>query len=176
MHQFVSTIDRDLASLVQKIPAAWEPFMVLVTAIGEPGVLFASGAAVAIIGLLRKDSKLVQIELLALAAFCGNSLIKHLVHRSRPDTLFVENMRLQSYSFPSGHAFGSTVFYGLLAYLAYSRLPAPWNYIISIGLVLLILCIGVSRVYLGAHFPSDVVVGWLFGLVALTVILVVIKP
>ena len=176
LHTLVSTFDRNAATLVQKLPASLEPLMSLATAVGEPVVLFTSGAAVALIGLVRKDYKLLQIELLAVAAFCTNVTLKHAVHRARPDTMFVESMKLQSYSFPSGHAFGSTVFYGLLAYLANSRLAAPWSYVVAGLLAVLIVLIGLSRIYLGAHFPSDVVVGWALGLLALVVIIVVIKP
>jgi membrane-associated phospholipid phosphatase len=90
--------------------------------------------------------------------------------------MYVAHMRIHSYSFPSGHSFGATVFYGLLAYLAWSRLPHPWNLLVVLLLVLLIILVGLSRVYLGAHFPSDVVVGWLLGGLSLFVIIKYIRP
>jgi undecaprenyl-diphosphatase len=85
-------------------------------------------------------------------------------------------MSRNSYSFPSGHTVGSTVIYGLLAYLAWQYLPQPWNVIGAIFCVLLILLISLSRIYLGAHFPSDVVAGWVLGAIGLAVIIFVVKP
>jgi undecaprenyl-diphosphatase len=86
------------------------------------------------------------------------------------------DMKIKSYSFPSGHAYGGMVIYGLLAYLAYKHLPHPWNLLSALLLGMLIIVIGVSRVYLGAHFPSDVAVGWLLGAITLALILIFIKP
>jgi undecaprenyl-diphosphatase len=73
------------------------------------------------------------------------------------------------WSFPSGHSMGSFVVYGMLAYLIVLsvRRPLARNTAVA-GLALLILAIGFSRVYLGAHFPSDVVGGFLAGTVWLT--------
>jgi undecaprenyl-diphosphatase len=85
-------------------------------------------------------------------------------------------MKIHSYSFPSGHAFGAMVFYGLWAYLAYKYLPHPWNITVAAILAVLIVLIGVSRVYLGAHFPSDVIGGWLLGGLFLVCIIKFIRP
>jgi undecaprenyl-diphosphatase len=73
------------------------------------------------------------------------------------------------WSFPSGHSMGSFVVYGMLAYLIVLsvRQRAARNALVS-ALTLLVLAIGFSRVYLGAHWPSDVVGGFLAGTVWLT--------
>ncbi|RIV17147.1 phosphatase PAP2 family protein [Alicyclobacillaceae bacterium I2511] len=60
------------------------------------------------------------------------------------------------YAMPSGHAQGSATLWGLLAYW----FKRPWFTVLAI---LLVLCIGVSRVYLGVHWPQDVLVGWVLG-------------
>jgi len=150
--------------------------MLAVTVIGEPISVIAVSVVVAVIALFKGSHRLVVAILFGYVFFGINTLIKHLVQRTRPDTLFVEHMRIKSYSFPSGHAFGSMFFYGLLAYVAFTRLPHPWNLYSAILLGILIFLIGVSRVYLGAHFPSDVVVGWLFAGACLWLVIRFIKP
>jgi undecaprenyl-diphosphatase len=61
--------------------------------------------------------------------------------------------------------------YGLLAYLAFKHLPSPWN-LVAVGAAgILIFAIGISRVYLGAHFPTDVIAGWILAGIALWLII-----
>jgi undecaprenyl-diphosphatase len=69
------------------------------------------------------------------------------------------------YSFPSGHALMSTTFYGLLAYLAWRHIERPLvRYTVVVGLVLLVLFIGLSRIYLRVHYTSDVLAGLCLGI------------
>ncbi len=69
-----------------------------------------------------------------------------------------------SWSFPSGHSMGSLVVYGMLAYLVVPLLPRRWARVaLTGGLGLLVLLIGFSRIYLGWHYPSDVVGGFAAG-------------
>lgn len=94
-----------------------------------------------------------------------NMLIKRMIKRPRPTKELVTVRRIfNEPSFPSGHVMHYMNFYGLLAYL----LATNWrsgrlrNVLITIC-TLLIACIGPSRVYLGAHWPSDVMAGYLYG-------------
>jgi undecaprenyl-diphosphatase len=87
-------------------------------------------------------------------------IVKILTHRLRPPVLF-GLLPAGTYSFPSGHAFVSTVFFGTLAALQAARAKSRCTRAgIWTGTALLLLAIGFSRVYLGHHFPSDVVGGW----------------
>ena len=103
-------------------------------------------------------------------------LIKLLIGRARPLTEYAANLRVDTFSFPSGHTSGATIAYGLLAYLAWQLLPQPFGYIVAAMFGILIIAIGVSRIYLGAHFPSDVIAGWLLGAAALCVIIFIVRP
>ena len=102
-------------------------------------------------------------------ASVGNQGLKAFVARSRPDLLepiVVEH----GFSFPSGHAILSMVAYGVLGVLIMrSRLPLPARRIIAGILGVLILVIGISRVWLGVHFPTDVLAGWTAGAVIVLV-------
>lgn len=98
---------------------------------------------------------------------------KSIVWARRPDTLYA--MDLHTTSFPSGHAADSVAIYGLIGYLMFTRMPQPYNFIgilLGIGAPLLI---GMSRVYLGAHYPTDVIGGWVAAAVGLALIIIAFR-
>ena len=94
-------------------------------------------------------------------------LLKDVIGRARPE-YFLTNSAPSSLSFPSGHSLFAMLFGGLLIVLV-EELPVsrPIRRSLQTVLALLILGVGASRVYLGVHWPSDVVGGYLFGVVAL---------
>ncbi|HLY91696.1 MAG TPA: phosphatase PAP2 family protein, partial [Candidatus Angelobacter sp.] len=78
-----------------------------------------------------------------------------------------------SYSFPSGHALTSLCFYGVMAGLLSARIKSlPWRIVMWTLAVLLIVSIGLSRIYLGVHYPSDVLAGYLAATLWVTGIIV----
>ena len=89
-------------------------------------------------------------------------IVKDALVRPRPPGAVLE---VFSYSFPSGHTMNSTTTYGLIALVAWrSQLPLRLRRIaVAIGVTVPIL-VGLSRIGLGVHFPSDVLGGWLLGL------------
>ena len=87
-------------------------------------------------------------------------VIKLALHRPRPQLLYAG---IDQFSFPSGHAVMSTAAYGFLAYLLLRRTSAAWRHVGTAVTVLLIALIGLSRLYLGAHWLSDVLGGLAFG-------------
>jgi undecaprenyl-diphosphatase len=122
--------------------------------------------ATASLWLLRRraDALMMLLSLLPLAA--GNAL-KRLVDRPRPDYLLLGPVPDDA-SFPSGHSIYAILFCGLLIFLAeQSFRPLAIRRSVQAGLALLVLAVGASRVYLGAHWPSDVIGGYLFGGLAL---------
>ena len=94
-----------------------------------------------------------------------NALVKRLIKRPRPANELVSVVRvINEPSFPSGHVMHYTNFFGLLIYLlATNWRPGRLRNILIAICTTLILCIGPSRVYLGAHWPSDVMAGYLYG-------------
>jgi membrane-associated phospholipid phosphatase len=88
-----------------------------------------------------------------------NVALKHIFQRNRPN--FDEPLlTLTTYSFPSGHAAGAAVFYGVLAaYLVCKTNRWPWRVVIAVLAALLVALVALSRVYLGVHYLSDVLAG-----------------
>ncbi len=98
-----------------------------------------------------------------------NFLAKQFFERSRPD-LWVSIAPEATFSFPSGHAMNSLAAAGAILVLTWH---SPGRVKIAAGLFFFVLLVGISRVYLGVHFPSDVIAGWAFS--ALWISLVAIK-
>ena len=109
----------------------------------------------------------VSMALLMIAVTGGgilNSVLKDLFDRPRPTTI-EWGTDVVTHSFPSGHSMAAAIAYGCVAYLC-GRLGPSMKLRLTtwIGAALLVLAIGASRVYLGVHYPSDVVAGYIAGL------------
>jgi membrane-associated phospholipid phosphatase len=92
-----------------------------------------------------------------------NDVLKDWFHRTRPAPVGLL-IPAQAFSFPSGHAMVSAAFYFFLAYLGWRALSGWARWVWGGGLLLLVLLIGLSRLYLGVHYLTDVVAGYLAGL------------
>ncbi len=97
------------------------------------------------------------------------TLVKVIVERARPDS--AEALaQAGGYAFPSGHSATAVVTYGALALIAARHLgPGARNAAIAAAVALAVL-VGITRVYLGVHYPSDVLAGWLLGGLVLAVV------
>lgn len=114
---------------------------------------------------------LIAVNLLS--SILLNELFKVIFHRDRPDIFRL--IDISGYSFPSGHSMIGLSFYGLLIYFLLKYVKSPWKYIVNIVLGLLILMIGMSRIYLGVHYASDVIAGFSAGLAWLVVYIEIIN-
>jgi undecaprenyl-diphosphatase len=126
-------------------------------------IVLALVTAAALVLLLRR--RLLGTAVLVVAVAAGiealNAGLKLVFHRPRPELAFIH---LDTYSFPSGHAAGSAAIYTLLAVLVAKRLGLGGRVLVGVATVALLLVIGFSRLYLGAHYLSDVLAGLSLGL------------
>ena len=91
---------------------------------------------------------------------------------NRPRPLIPLLKEVPGLSFPSGHAFMSFTFFGMLIYIVYREVKNIWlKWILIFILAIIILLIGLSRVYLRVHFASDVIAGFCFGVLSLVILL-----
>jgi undecaprenyl-diphosphatase len=141
-----------------------DSFMVFATQLGSGTFIIISSILIILMLIISKKFNcawIIAISLLGQEII--SSLIKHLVARARPDIL-THLVQADGYSFPSGHSLAAAVFYGLLAYLLTQSIKKPvYRYGIWILAFGLIVLVGFSRIYLGVHWPTDILGGILLG-------------
>jgi membrane protein DedA with SNARE-associated domain/membrane-associated phospholipid phosphatase len=146
--------------------------MLAITHIHEPIAITAAAVLIAVYLAWRRNWYwLICLGVTLPSGMLLNVLMKYAFHRTRPN---FDNplLLLQSYSFPSGHAAGATLFYGVVAAMLVSRTNA-WRWRVTIGLaaITMVALVALTRVYLGVHYLSDVLAGFAEGLAWLTLCL-----
>lgn len=138
--------------------------MKVITGFGSAGVL-AIIALVAVFFLFRRKKHYWDAVMVVIALLGGwllNEVLKMIFHRPRPNLNPL--IEVGGYSFPSGHTMTGIAFYGFLAYLIWLNYrPSRVRWAAVTCLTVLIILIGISRIYLGVHYPSDVLAGWAGG-------------
>lgn len=148
------------------IGPAWLQGVVLdLTAIGGPTVLWL--VVLSVVGFLLLQGRYHTAVVVMVTAASGdvlNVILKNLFLRPRPEVVPYLRDVSGTTSFPSGHAMESAIIYLTLGAMLMQLAERRLTKIYCIGLaVFLTLLVGVSRVYLGVHYPTDVVAGWMFG-------------
>lgn len=117
---------------------------------------------------LRKKKESIYIILNLIIIFLLNQVLKIIIARPRPEGFrLIEEI---GYSFPSGHSMVSMAFYGLYIYFIYKNVKNKYiKWIAIIALSTFIILIGISRIYLGVHYASDVLAGFLLSISYLTI-------
>ena len=154
-----------LEAIHRATPASWEPWMQAITTLGSLEVLGALVVlVVAVLAWLRQWQPAITLAVSGLLTLLLRQALKELFHRPRPELW--ATLSESTYSFPSGHALGSVIIYGMLIYLLSQRRPR-WRVFLWGLYGVLVIAIGFSRLYLGLHWPTDVLGGWAFGALAL---------
>jgi len=165
LSQFDRAVAERLAAHRQETPWMRSAFW-FITQFGDVRWFFVFAFAGAVVLTLRHQVlfSIAWVLTLLVGGILDGGL-KDVFQRPRPTPpLRDEWIHTTTTSFPSGHSVGSEVAYVFLAYLLVLVLPQRWaRYAVAIGLGLLILGIGFSRMYLGAHWSSDVAGGFLIG-------------
>jgi membrane-associated phospholipid phosphatase len=140
-----------------------DAFMKGITFLGEPSflIVITIGFAATLLSQ-RQVAEAIALPVSALGATALTYLLKIVFARTRPE-LWQRIVDVNFYSFPSGHATISLVIYGLIGYLLSTYLSQVWQICIISLMVLLVLAIGFSRLYLGVHWPTDVIAGYAAG-------------
>jgi undecaprenyl-diphosphatase len=112
----------------------------------------------------RRWGAAVMLLLVSGGVLLLNNILKSTFHRARPAQV-AALIAAQQYSFPSGHAMVGAAFYTYLAYLCLRLVHGVWRFVLIAGLVVLVLLIGAARIYLQAHYLSDVIAGYIAGFV-----------
>ncbi|HEX2765587.1 MAG TPA: phosphatase PAP2 family protein [Candidatus Limnocylindria bacterium] len=159
-------IDHAIIRQVRGPDSALLGFLRPVTELGSTGAVTIVAAIVLVVGIAigRWRYGALGAAIIGLASI-GVELVKLLVARTRPEILepLIDE---HGFAFPSGHATLSMTAYGVLAVLVgRSRLPVAAKVAMEVGAAVVIGLVGLSRVWLGVHHPSDVLAGWIAGAV-----------
>ena len=166
----IHTFDNQIIAYVQGLESdSWTRFMKLFTWIGSqlPVVVILLATLLFLYFVLHHRSELVFLLVVVGGSALLNLLLKELFRRDRPSLhRLIEET---GFSFPSGHSMAAFSLYGAIVFLIWKHIPYLLGRIavIVIG-ACLILTIGVSRIYLGVHYPSDVLGGYLISACWLT--------
>lgn len=165
LRPLTTTFDKYWARVIGKIPAWYRPWLHRLGIMTMPVVWGGILGALLVLRVLPEPSFYAAFAIIALIPL--GSILKAIIRRKRPPTIYANHMKIKTSSFPSGHAYAAMLAAGYLAYTAF--VSGQW--LITILLAILIFIIGISRVHLGAHYPSDVLGGWTLGVVVLGLII-----
>jgi undecaprenyl-diphosphatase len=172
---FDTLILKNLESLRSPIRTA---IMLEITKFGYQYLIFLQLILTGLLIFKNKTKLALELGLIVIVGGCLNLILKSLYGVQRPtiSPIYTPIYTEILYAFPSGHAMVAVTFYGLLMYLVYK---SNWPWVYKIGFILVLFClvllIGLSRVYLGVHYPSDIIGGYLGGLLWLVAIYFVYK-
>ncbi|BDI19107.1 phosphatidylglycerophosphatase B [Nostoc cf. commune SO-36] len=148
--------------------------MLFITNLGNPNtVIVVAGITLLLLSWRRYREEAKFFVLACLGALILNTGLKLFFYKPRPE-LWDRLITEKSFSFPSGHALGSMVLYGFIAYELATHYPNFAKVIYSLA-VILIVAIGISRLYLGVHWPTDIIAGYGVGFLWLMICITMLK-
>ena len=170
-------LDLAVFDRLQKLPnARRNRFMVAITFLGTHKFLVPANLLLIFyfLAVARQTWLSIRVLAIGLSSLILMLFLKWLFARKRPLSPLLQAAR--GLSFPSGHAIMSMSFYGLLIYyVLHSPLPSWVVVVLTVLLIILIMLIGFSRVYLRVHYASDVLAGFIIGLIWLFITLAVVE-
>jgi undecaprenyl-diphosphatase len=170
MRALIHSFDRRVGHWVDRLPKWLHPVMELFTFLGQPPFTVGISTVAFGYGLALDKPFYMYAGLVAVVTITVGALLKIPIHRVRPANEYVQKMFFKTFSFPSGHAAGALVSYGLAAIVISNKwpelMPAAW-----VAAFVATFLVSLSRIYLGAHYPSDIIGGWLVGAIGLLLIL-----
>lgn len=172
--QHLSVFDNYLHDLSQLTRTPWlDHIMVLITRLGDFSTQFIVSFILCILLLLFRQFQALLFAGSTLATVAvSNYLFKHFFERARPSILLEP---LQSFSFPSGHSASGFAFFLVLGVLASRQQPQRWRVLWLLTALIPAISIALSRVYLTAHWPTDILAGGLLASVVCSLSLMLMQ-
>lgn len=173
LRQYPAIFDSAVRSALRQMQSPmWTSLFLAVTKLGSTVYLVIIGSAAGLVFLFLRWFRSVFLLILVMT---GQAALHHgfkwLIARPRPAAL-ISYREVESYSFPSGHAVAGLCLYGMIAWIVASRLE---NSAAKAGVMLAsaitISLIGMSRIYIGIHHPTDVLAGFLGGMIWLAAVI-----
>jgi len=158
------------------VSAVNNKIMLFITFLGKHQFLIPANLFLIIyfIAVKRQTWFSIRVITIAISSLVLMLLLKQLFQRKRPLSPLLKAAK--GLSFPSGHAIMAVTFYGLLIYILQHTIETGWlNWIVTILTIVLIILIGFSRIYLRVHYASDVLAGFIIGLLWLLISLAILK-
>lgn len=173
---YIQAIDEQIILYGEHLRNTWlTNIMIFFTTVGSIKVTGPLTIIISVYFIWKKkwlEFIFVYINLYSVRTF--NRFLKDLFHRERPDLNRI--IDVGELSFPSGHAMNSTAIYGFFIYLWINRKPGQQgNRFSIIATILLVFLIGVSRVYIGVHYVTDILAGFAAGGVWLFVVVTIFQ-
>lgn len=136
-----------------------QKFMEAITILGSVKFIIVMTLALSVYFYKKKDYQKLVYLLLAIVGTSGaNQVLKHIFTRTRPEMYFL--IKETGYSFPSGHAMISMSFYTSMFYLLRNKYYKNRGIFLALNVVIVFI-VGFSRIYLGVHWPTDILTGYL---------------
>lgn len=155
IYQFIISFQNDTLTNIMKV----------ITSLANP-LTIVSLCLISLLSLIWKYKASIYLIIVTIITTLFNFLTKNIVLRTRPNHLRL--IEETGYSFPSGHAMGSIAFYGFIIFLlSKSKINKNLKIFLSVIIGLTIFLIGISRIYVGVHYPSDIIGGFLLGYIIL---------
>ncbi|WP_424349107.1 phosphatase PAP2 family protein [Latilactobacillus sp. 5-91] len=165
---WINIVDSTISQMVRSVASPLTTTLaVAVTSIGNPYSMLGLTVVATLTLLFIRQTNAALFLLVNMAVFSSlNHIIKEWVARPRPNAhhLVVAN----GFSFPSGHSSGALLFFGSLSIIAtYLIKKRYWRYLLISVCLIFTLLIGVSRIYVQVHYPTDVFAGFMLALIGL---------
>lgn len=154
----LSGLDTFIYNFIRSLKSDFfDTYFVFITKFGNESTIILF-VVVAVL-LLKNKWRMMMLEI-PIISVVSNQVIKYIIRRDRPSVLKL--IKQGGYSYPSGHSMIAVAVYGLLIYFVLKKVRnKSWKYGLSFLLVVLIVSIGVSRIYVGVHYASDVLGGFI---------------
>lgn len=175
MNKAILLFDKHITAQLLRLPSFFKPYFAAVTWVGSPFITMSLTSVAAVVAALLQNGSLFLLCVAVAGAILASNVLKISVRRPRPETPYSKAMPFKTFSFPSGHAFSSLLVYGIACLIIADFISLTAAVMLFILLAVLIISIGLSRVYLGAHYASDVAGGWVLSILTLVVLLPLIR-